>query len=93
MPKASQTGSNARFIDESSASAGFALSVDMLYHNGHSVTANLDTSMMPTIHDRPRSIAVTAAETLGPTDPYGPRGVGELAIGAIAPASPMPWPA
>lgn len=65
---------------------GFTLTEDILYRAGHPVTANLDTYMMPTIHDRPLRLAVTADETLDPGDPFGPRGVGELGIGAVTPA-------
>jgi len=65
---------------------GFSLTEDVLYRAGHPVTANLDSYMMPTIHDRPLRLAVTADETLDPGDPFGPRGVGELGIGAVTPA-------
>jgi CO/xanthine dehydrogenase Mo-binding subunit len=65
---------------------GFTLTEDVLYLGGLPVTANLDTYLMPTIQDRPLRLAVTADETLDPGDPYGPRGVGELGIGAVTPA-------
>ena len=65
---------------------GFTLTEDTLYRAGRPVTANLDAYMMPTIHDCPLRMAVTADETLDPGDPYGPRGVGELGIGAVTPA-------
>ncbi len=65
---------------------GFTLTEDVLYRSGLPVTTNLDTYLMPTIQDRPLRLAVTADETLDPGDPYGPRGVGELGIGAVTPA-------
>jgi CO/xanthine dehydrogenase Mo-binding subunit len=50
------------------------------------VTGNLDTYAMPTIRDVPARVEVTALEELDPDDPWGPRGVGELGIGAVTPA-------
>ncbi len=54
--------------------------------NAAYVTANLDTYMMPSIADAPERMAVYALEELDPGDGYGPRGVGELGIGAVTPA-------
>lgn len=65
---------------------GFSLTEDVLYRGGHPLTTNLDTYMMPTIQDRPLRLSVTANETLDAGDPFGPRGVGELGIGAVTPA-------
>jgi CO/xanthine dehydrogenase Mo-binding subunit len=41
---------------------------------------------MPCIADAPERLGVYALEELDPGDVYGPRGVGELGIGAVAPA-------
>jgi CO/xanthine dehydrogenase Mo-binding subunit len=42
--------------------------------------------MMPSIADAPVRMAVYALEELDPGDCYGPRGVGELGVGAVTPA-------
>lgn len=65
---------------------GFTLSEDARLEGGHYLTANLDTYMLPTIADAPETSRVLAVEDLDPRDPYGPRGVGELGIGAVTPA-------
>jgi xanthine dehydrogenase D subunit/xanthine dehydrogenase C subunit len=65
---------------------GFTLSEDAVMSNGGYVTANFDTYMMPSIGDAPQRMAVYALEELDPGDRYGPRGVGELGIGAVTPA-------
>jgi xanthine dehydrogenase D subunit len=65
---------------------GFTLSEDAAMRHGVYLTANLDTYMMPSIGDAPARMAVYALEELDPGDRYGPRGVGELGIGAVTPA-------
>jgi nicotinate dehydrogenase large molybdopterin subunit len=65
---------------------GFTLTEDSIMSKGASVTANLDSYMVPTIQDAPERVAVYAEESLDPGDPYGPRGIGELGIGAVTPA-------
>ena len=65
---------------------GFTLTEDAPYRDGRVVTGNLDTYAMPTIRDVPARMEVTALEDLDPGDPWGPRGVGELGIGAVTPA-------
>jgi nicotinate dehydrogenase large molybdopterin subunit len=41
---------------------------------------------MPTARDAPGRVATLALPDLDPDDAHGPRGVGELGIGAVAPA-------
>ncbi|MGA7327330.1 MAG: molybdopterin cofactor-binding domain-containing protein, partial [Rhodomicrobium sp.] len=65
---------------------GFALSEQAAMEGGHYLTRNLDTYMLPTIADTPPSMAVYALQQLDEGDPFGPRGVGELGIGAVTPA-------
>jgi len=65
---------------------GFTLSEDAVMRHGAYVTANLGTYMMPSIADAPARMAVYALEELDPGDRYGPRGVGELGVGAVTPA-------
>jgi xanthine dehydrogenase D subunit/xanthine dehydrogenase C subunit len=65
---------------------GSTLTEDALIQDGAYVTANLDTYMMPSIADAPERMVAYALEDLDTNDPYGPRGVGELGIGAVMPA-------
>ncbi|MGA7325074.1 MAG: molybdopterin cofactor-binding domain-containing protein, partial [Rhodomicrobium sp.] len=65
---------------------GFTLSEHAAMQGGHYLTRNLDTYMLPTIADTPPSMVVFALEQLDDGDPFGPRGVGELGIGAVTPA-------
>ncbi|RVC92679.1 aldehyde oxidase, partial [Mesorhizobium sp. M2A.F.Ca.ET.029.05.1.1] len=65
---------------------GFTLTEHAAMQDGRYVTANLDTYMMPSIADAPESVATYALEDLDPGDPFGPRGAGELGIGAVTPA-------
>jgi CO/xanthine dehydrogenase Mo-binding subunit len=65
---------------------GFTTMENSILHEGKYFTWNLDTYMMPGIQDAPENISVSALEDLDADDGFGPRGVGELGIGAIAPA-------
>jgi len=65
---------------------GFTLTEDVLMQNGRPVTTNFDSYMMPTLRDVPNTMRITALEELDPGDPHGPRGAGELGIGAVTPA-------
>jgi CO/xanthine dehydrogenase Mo-binding subunit len=65
---------------------GGSLSEDAIMRDGAYLTANFDTYMMPGIADTPARMLVHALEELDPGDCYGPRGVGELGIGAVTPA-------
>ncbi|WP_159587297.1 molybdopterin cofactor-binding domain-containing protein [Chelativorans xinjiangense] len=65
---------------------GYTLSEDAAMRGGHYLTCNLDTYAMPSIADAPQSMLVTALEELDAGDPFGPRGVGELGIGAVTAA-------
>lgn len=65
---------------------GYSLTEDMPMRDGCYLTGNLDDYMMPSISDAPARMAVFALESLDPGDEFGPRGVGELGIGAITPA-------
>lgn len=66
--------------------AGLTLSEDARMQGGLMVTKNFDTYAMPTVRDAPDEMIVTAHEDLDPGDPFGPRGAGELGIGAVTPA-------
>jgi CO/xanthine dehydrogenase Mo-binding subunit len=65
---------------------GFTLTEDASMRDGHFLTTNLDGYMLPGIADAPRTLATFALEELDQGDPFGPRGAGELGIGAVAPA-------
>lgn len=65
---------------------GSTLTEDALMEDGLYVTRNFDTYMMPGIADAPERMVTYALEELDAKDPFGPRGVGELGIGAISPA-------
>ena len=54
--------------------------------DGRFLTANLDGYMLPGIADTPATLTCFALEELDQGDPFGPRGAGELGIGAVAPA-------
>jgi CO/xanthine dehydrogenase Mo-binding subunit len=65
---------------------GFTLSEDAVMRDGHFLAANLDGYMLPGIADAPQTLACFALEELDQDDPFGPRGAGELGIGAVTPA-------
>lgn len=65
---------------------GFTLMEDALIEDGLYMTQNIDSYLIPTIEDIPLHSGVTAMEGLVEGDPYGPRGVGEIGMIAIAPA-------
>ncbi|MFN3171686.1 MAG: molybdopterin cofactor-binding domain-containing protein [Hyphomicrobiales bacterium] len=65
---------------------GMTLTEHVLMEEGRAVTGNLDTYIMPSLADRPGTMATFALDELDEGDPYGPRGVGELGITGSAPA-------
>ena len=65
---------------------GFTLTEDVPMQDGYYLIGNLDDYMMPGVADAPVRMKVLALETLDPGDELGPRGVGELGIGAVTPA-------
>ena len=52
--------------------------------DGSYLTGNLDTYVMPSIADAPERMRTFALESVD--DDLGPRGAGELGIGAVTPA-------
>jgi xanthine dehydrogenase D subunit/xanthine dehydrogenase C subunit len=65
---------------------GFTLTENAIMADAGYITANLDTYMLPGIRDTAERISVFALEDLDAGDELGPRGAGELGIGAITPA-------
>ena len=65
---------------------GFTLTEDTVMEEGHYMTRNMDTYMIPSIQDMHTSLEVEAIEELPENDPFGPRGIGEIGSVALAPA-------
>ncbi|WP_046180739.1 xanthine dehydrogenase subunit D [Domibacillus tundrae] len=65
---------------------GYTLMEDVIMADGHYVTENLDSYLIPGIKDVPFNLQVKAVESLPAEDDYGPRGVGEIGTIAVAPA-------
>ncbi|WFS25396.1 molybdopterin cofactor-binding domain-containing protein [Rhizobium rhododendri] len=65
---------------------GFTLTEDAMMHDATNMNGNFDSYMMPGIRDSASAMSVYALEDLDAGDELGPRGAGELGIGAIAPA-------
>lgn len=65
---------------------GFTLSEDAIMTDGVFRTGQFDSYMLPTVSDAPARMSVFALEDLDPGDPFGPRGAGEIGIGAVTPA-------
>lgn len=65
---------------------GFTLMENAVLFEGQYMTENFDLYTLPGIQDAPRTMSVFALESLDRDDSFGPRGVGELGIGAVAPA-------
>ena len=65
---------------------GFTLTEDAAMRDGRYLADNLDLYMLPGIADAPESLMTFALEDLDEGDSFGPRGAGELGIGAVTPA-------
>lgn len=65
---------------------GFTLSEDAITTDGVFRTGQFDSYILPTVSDAPARMSVFALEDLDPGDPFGPRGAGEIGIGAVTPA-------
>ncbi|WP_458119250.1 xanthine dehydrogenase subunit D [Paenibacillus sp. Z6-24] len=65
---------------------GFTLTEDAVMEEGHYMTRNMDTYMIPSIQDMHTSLEVEVIEDLPENDPFGPRGIGEIGSVALAPA-------
>jgi len=65
---------------------GYALTENLISRNGHILTDQLSTYLIPTILDIPDSVESVILEIADPNGPYGARGLGELPLLPIAPA-------
>lgn len=65
---------------------GWALYEDFQISGGDILTSSLNTYLVPTVEDIPRSIHTSLIENPDPNGPYGARGVGEVPFVPVAPA-------
>ncbi len=65
---------------------GYAMLENMLIRNGHILTDQLSTYLIPTILDIPGSVESVIVEVAEPNGPFGARGLGELPFLPLAPA-------
>jgi CO/xanthine dehydrogenase Mo-binding subunit len=66
--------------------AGYAITEDFITKNGHILTDQLSTYLIPTVFDIPDAVESVIIEVAEPNGPYGARGLGELPFLPIAPA-------
>jgi CO/xanthine dehydrogenase Mo-binding subunit len=65
---------------------GYALTENLISRDGHILTDQLSTYLIPTILDIPDSVESVILEVADPNGPYGARGLGELPLLPLAPA-------
>jgi CO/xanthine dehydrogenase Mo-binding subunit len=65
---------------------GYALTENLISRNGHILTDQLSTYLIPTVLDIPDSVESVILEVADPNGPYGARGMGELPLLPLAPA-------
>jgi CO/xanthine dehydrogenase Mo-binding subunit len=66
--------------------AGYALTENLISRNGHILTDQLSTYLIPSVLDIPDSVESVVLEIADPNGPFGARGLGELPFLPIAPA-------
>ncbi|HEU4745587.1 MAG TPA: molybdopterin cofactor-binding domain-containing protein, partial [Anaerolineales bacterium] len=65
---------------------GYALMEDWKTKDGHVLTDQLSTYLIPTIWDIPEKVETVMVEVPDPNGPWGARGLGELPFLPVAPA-------
>jgi CO/xanthine dehydrogenase Mo-binding subunit len=65
---------------------GYALTENFITQNGHILTDQLSTYLIPTVLDIPETVESVILEIAEPNGPFGARGVGELPFLPLAPA-------
>jgi len=65
---------------------GYTLIENFITRNGHILTDQLSTYLIPTILDIPDAVESVILEIAEPNGPYGARGLGELPFLPLAPA-------
>jgi CO/xanthine dehydrogenase Mo-binding subunit len=66
--------------------AGYALTENFITKNGHILTDQLSTYLIPTVLDIPEVVESVILEVIEPNGPFGARGLGELPFLPVAPA-------
>jgi CO/xanthine dehydrogenase Mo-binding subunit len=66
--------------------AGYALTENLISRNGHILTDQLSTYLIPSALDIPDSVDSVILEIPDPNGPFGVRGMGELPLLPLAPA-------
>jgi CO/xanthine dehydrogenase Mo-binding subunit len=65
---------------------GYALTENLISKNGHILTDQLSTYLIPTVLDIPDAVESVILEIAEPNGPFGARGLGELPFLPLAPA-------
>jgi CO/xanthine dehydrogenase Mo-binding subunit len=65
---------------------GYTLTENLISRNGHILTDQLSTYLIPSVLDIPDAIESVIIEVADPNGPYGARGLGELPFLPVAPA-------
>ncbi|HET8587766.1 MAG TPA: xanthine dehydrogenase family protein molybdopterin-binding subunit [Candidatus Limnocylindria bacterium] len=65
---------------------GSALFEEMLFDNGQPINSSFLDYMLPSMEDYPERFQSLLIETPHPDGPYGAKGMGEAALGSVAPA-------
>ena len=65
---------------------GYALTENFISKNGHILTDQLSTYLIPTVLDIPEAVESVIIEVAEPNGPFGARGLGELPFLPVAPA-------
>jgi CO/xanthine dehydrogenase Mo-binding subunit len=65
---------------------GYALTENFITKNGHILTDQLSTYLIPTVLDIPEKVESAILEIAEPNGPFGARGLGELPFLPVAPA-------
>ena len=65
---------------------GYALTENFISQNGHILTDQLSTYLIPTVLDIPDAVESIIIEVTEPNGPFGARGLGELPFLPVAPA-------
>ena len=65
---------------------GYAINENFIVKNGHILTDQLSTYLIPTVLDIPETLESVILEVAEPNGPFGARGLGELPFLPVAPA-------
>jgi CO/xanthine dehydrogenase Mo-binding subunit len=65
---------------------GYAITENFIVRNGHILTDQLSTYLIPTVLDIPETLEPVILEVAEPNGPFGARGLGELPFLPVAPA-------